>query len=269
MSYAAIPQKDPILDEMSRPADRKKAALGAAIFTLLLFLSVFLRFFSKLDPIPEPKGVVASFENIEIEESGGGGGGGGSESNEKQSLQNQSSSSKSKEIETNDDIKSDVNISKGNSKDAEVKTDPGLDFNVFRGEDRKSSDDGKDKNGPLGPVGPGKGEGKGYGEGNEEGNGTSLCVKNCDCKNNRWDIDVVEVIAWITVEINEDGSVNSARFAQTGDVKNGRDYTSINANIKSQKNSTQKIVLDCFRSRVYKSKGSKYRITQKIVLKKI
>ena len=120
MSYAVIPQKNPILDEASSPSDRKKAATGAAIFTLLLILCIFLRFFSKLDPIPEPKGLVAAFDNIEIEEAGGGGGG-GAESNEKQSNQN-NSSSKSKEIETNDDVKSEVSINKGNDKDAEVKT---------------------------------------------------------------------------------------------------------------------------------------------------
>lgn len=266
MSYAVIPQKDSILDEASRPADRKKAATGAAIFTLLLILCVFLRFFSKLDPIPEPKGLVAAFDNIEIEEAGGGGGG-GSESNEQQSSQNQSSS-RSKEIETNDDIKSDVNINKGNSKDAEVKTDPGFDFTNFSGEDKSKSEEGGGGLGP-GPAGPGKGSGKGFGEGSEEGNGSGLCIRNCDCANSRWDIDVVEVIAWITVEINENGTVSAARFAQTGDVKNGKEYTSINANIKSQKSSTQKVVLECFTKRVYKAKANKYRITQKIVLKKI
>jgi hypothetical protein len=265
MSYAVIPQKNPILDEASSPSDRKKAATGAAIFTLLLILCIFLRFFSKLDPIPEPKGLVAAFDNIEIEEAGGGGGG-GAESNEKQSNQN-NSSSKSKEIETNDDVKSEVSINKGNDKDAEVKTDPGLDFTNFSAED-KTKTEGNKENGPLGPVGPGKGDGKGFGEGSEEGNGSGLCIRNCECYNSKWDIDVVEVTAWITVDINEDGTVSAARFAQTGDVNNGKNYTVINTNIKSQKNSTQKIVLDCYSNRVYKSKGKKYRITQKLVLKK-
>ena len=266
MSYAAIPQKDPLLDESSRPADRKKAATGAAIFTLLLILSVFMRFFSKIDPIPEPQGVIASFESIEIEETGGGGGGGGEETKEQSS--NQQSSSQSKEIETNDDVKSDLSVSKGNSKDAEVKTDPGLDFTNFQGEERTSSNT---NNGPgkLGTTGPGKGNGKGFGEGNEEGSGTSLCVSNCNCSNTKWDIGIlVSVDAWITVEIKENGSVNSARFAEKGDVKNNKDYTSMNTNATALNKNTQKIVLDCFRGRTYKSTGNKYRITQKMVLKK-
>jgi hypothetical protein len=267
MSYAAIPQNDPILDEASRPVDKRKAAAGAAIFTLLLVLCVFLRFFSKLDPIPEPKGLVAAFDNIEIEETGGGGGG-GSQSSEEQRTQNQSSSSKSKEIETNDDIKSDVNISRGNSKDADVKPDPGQDFNDFKKENQNNTSNNTNNNN-LGPVGPVSGNGKGYGNGSEEGNGTSLCVNNCLCDNSKWDIDILEVTAWITIEINENGSVNSARFAETGDVKNGKNYTAINSNIRSQKSNTQKVVLDCFRKRTYKSKGTKYRITQMMVLKKI
>jgi hypothetical protein len=186
MSYATIPQNDPILDEASRPADKRKAAAGAAIFTLLLVLCVFLRFFSTLDPIPEPKGLVAAFDNIEIEETGGGGGG-GSQSSEKQSTQNQSSSSKSKEIETNDDIKSDVNIRKGNSKDADVKPDPGQDFNAFKKENQNntSNNTNNTNNNNLGPAGPGKGNGKGFGEGNEEGNGIGLCVSNCNCANSK------------------------------------------------------------------------------------
>ena len=72
MSYAITPQKDPLLDESSRPIDRRKAAIGAALFTILLVLSVFLRFFSKQDPVPEPQGLITSFESIEIETGGGG-----------------------------------------------------------------------------------------------------------------------------------------------------------------------------------------------------
>jgi len=262
MSYAAIPQKDPILDESSRPVDKRKAATGAAVFTLLLVLCVFLRFFSKMDPIPEPKGVIAAFDNIEIET--GGGGGGGSESNEQQSARNQSSS---KDVEMNDDLKSDVNVNKGNNKDADVKQDPGLDYNNFKGNNQNSSNNVGGNNN-LGTVGPGNGNGNGYGDGSEEGNGTSLCVSNCKCDKSKWEIDVLEVIAWITVEINENGSVNSAKFAQNGDVKGGNQYTAMNSNVKSLKGDTQKIVLDCFKERTYKSTGKKYKITQKMVLKK-
>jgi hypothetical protein len=136
------------------------------------------------------------------------------------------------------------------------KTEPSLDFNNFKG--------GNKSRGNVGIVSEGRGDVNDYGDGSEEG----LCVKNCECPNNKWDIDVVSVTAWVTVEINENGTVNSARFAQYGDVKNGRDYTSLNRDINAQKSATKNIILDCFKRRVYKSIEKKYRVTQKIVLRK-
>jgi hypothetical protein len=266
MSYAITPQKDPLLDESSRPIDRRKAAIGAALFTILLVLSVFLRFFSKQDPVPEPQGLITSFESIEIEP----GGGGGSPSNsEEPEPKNETSSSKAKEVETNDDIKSSTSVKTTKNNDSNAKVDAGLDFGNFKG-DNKTNSSSSNTNGSnnLGQTN-GRGDGNGYGDGNEDGPGSGLCIRNCTCNNNKWEIDIVEVTAYITVDINENGNVDNAYFAKKGDVKGGKDYTSMNTNINAQKSSTKKIVLDCFRGRTYKSTGKKYRVTQKMVLKKI
>jgi len=151
---------------------------------------------------------------------------------------------------SNDEVKTTPKIN------SNEKTEPGLDFSNFKG-DNKST-------GNVGIGSEGRGDVNYYVNGSEEG----LCVKNCNCANSKWDIDIVEVTAWVAIEINENGTVNSARFAQNGDVKNGPDYAILNRDINAQKSSTKKIILDCFRRRIYKSKEKKYRVIQKIVLRK-
>jgi hypothetical protein len=262
MSYAITPQKDPLLDESSRPIDRRKAAIGAALFTILLVLSVFLRFFSKQDPVPEPQGLITSFESIEIEP----GGGGGSPSNsEEPEPKNETSSSKAKEVETNDDIKSSTSVKTTKNNDSNAKVDGGLDFGNFKGDNKtNSSSSNTNVNNKLGET---IGRGEGFGEGNDVGDGIGYCLKNCNCNDNKWEIDIIGVPAYVAVEINEDGSVARAYLASKGDVKNGKNYTVLNANIDAL-NSTKKILINCFKKKIYKSTGKKYKIVQSYTFRK-
>lgn len=263
MSYAITQQKDPLLDESTRPADKRKAAIGAALFTILLVLSVFLRFFSKQDPVPEPQGLITSFESIEIEP----GGGGGSPSNsEEPEPKNETSSSKAKEVETNDDIKSSTSVKITKNNDSNAKVDAGVKFEDVMGVDKTNSSSNSKATGTLSTTRGNKG-GEGYGEGTDVGDGKEYCLKNCNCDNKSWEIDIIGVPAYVAVEINEDGSVARAYLASKGDVKNGKPYTVMNANIDAL-NSTKRILINCFKKKIYKSTGKKYKIVQSYTFRK-
>ena len=257
MSYAITQQKDPLLDESTRPADKRKAAIGAALFTILLVLSVFLRFFSKQDPVPEPQGLITSFESIEIEP---GGGGGSPSNNEEPETKNETSSSKAKEVETNDDIKSSSSVKTTKNNDPNAKVDAGVKFDDVMGVDKTNSSSNTKGTSNLSTT-KGTSAGSGYGDGTEVGDGRGLCVKNCNCNDDSWNNDIIGVPAYVTVEINKDGTVNKAYLASNGDVKNGKLYTAMNANIDAL-NSTKRILFNCFKNKIYKSTGKNYKIVQ-------
>jgi hypothetical protein len=205
--------KDNSIDEASRPEDRRIAAIGALSFLILLLIVVFWRFFSKLDPAPEPGGLMASFGNVEF--AGGGASTASSEStnttNKKdvESSEMESSASVSNDVKPNSNNNTKVdNTPKGVSSD-----------DLFGGGTGPNSGKGtqgtpngiKDDLGNLG--GGGTGGGKGKGDGPDEGKeGSRRCKSNCSSCNvkDSWDEDGE---AFVSITIDSDGKVKNATMA--------------------------------------------------------
>ena len=205
--------KDNSIDEASRPEDRRIAAIGALSFLILLLIVVFWRFFSKLDPAPEPGGLMASFGNVEF--AGGGASTASSEStnttNKKdvESSEMESSASVSNDVKPNSNNNTKVdNTPKGVSSD-----------DLFGGGTGPNSGKGtqgtpngiKDDLGNLG--GGGTGGGKGKGDGVDEGKeGSRKCTSNCkSCSvKDSWD---EKGVASVSIVIDATGKVISAKMA--------------------------------------------------------
>ncbi len=218
----SLSHKDRILDESSRPADKRKAMTGAIIFLILLLLIIFWRFFSKLDPLPEPGGLMASFGNVEIA---------GGSTSEKNSENTKSvptpADTKMDKVATDDNIKSSALKTEPtpktptNTKTSEPKTDEGPKGvnadDYFKGSG-KGADKGKQgtpdgKKDDLGNIGT-KGEGDAKGDGIEEGSGGRKCVGNCSsCSvSGNWN-EVGD--AYVSITIDAKGKVIEAILADS------------------------------------------------------
>lgn len=257
MNYISGTYKNETFEVVTKPSDRRNALIGTVIFTIILLIIVFWRFFSVLDPIPEPGGLEASFGNVEFA--------GGNNSNdpvEKPVVKPSPPVKNDSKSEVSDDEKS-INIDENSKKTTktprttETKTKPsGANADdAFNNGNGRTSGNGKvgkeDGKGDLGTIGNGTGKGKGNGDGDDNGQGTSRkCISNCSsCKINQNWANKGEAI--VDIEIDETGRVTYAKLA---DIKKHPSNGVFDA-------SQAKIAEDCARQKVFE-KGSKKTTTK-------
>ncbi len=201
------------IDEASKPEDRKKAAAGALLFLALLLLVVFWRFFSKLDPAPEPGGLMASFGNVEFA------GGGASAASSESSNSSNKKDVESSEMESSASVSNDVKPNSNNNTSVDNTPKGVSSDDLFGGGTGPNSGKGtqgtpngiKDDLGNLG--GGGSGGGKGKGNGVDEGKeGSRRCKTNCSSCNvkDSWDEDGE---AFVSITIDASGNVISSIMA--------------------------------------------------------
>lgn len=252
MNSTTIAQKDPILDESTRPAIKRRATTGAIIFLVVLLLIIFWRFFSKLDPLPEPGGLMASFGNVEIA--------GGSDSeteSENTKSEPTPTDTKIEKVETDDNIKSTsvktetTPKTPTNTKTSELKNDDGpkgLNADDFfkgsgtgTGDGKQGTPDGKKDD--LGNIGGGGGNGKG--DGVDEGSGGRKCRSNCtSCKVKG---DWTEVgDAYVSISIDATGKVTSAQLADSKRYPTNAQFFG----------NQRKIAEECAKQRLYETASS-------------
>jgi hypothetical protein len=223
---------------------KRNGLIGALVYTILILVLTFIQIFKKMDPIPEPQGLMASFEEVEIMEEGG-----GSSSGEEVKADPQPSTPKSKSVETNDDMKSDVKSNNSKTKE----DDNGLNFGEFKGSNTTGGG-GDKKTGTLGPVsGPGKGEG----DGDLEGNGGRKCRTNCTSCSVKSDWDEVGD-AYVAISIDASGKVIDAKMADA------KKYPK-NANFFGKQVT---IALECAKQRKYESGSETNKQVVKISFRK-
>ena len=227
---------------------KRNGLIGALVYTILILVLTFIQIFKKMDPIPEPQGLMASFEEVEIMEEGG-----GSSSGEEVKADPQPSTQKSKSVETNDDMKSDVKSNNSKTKE----DDSGLNFGQFKGSSN-SSGGGDKKGGGDGGLGTvGTGGGKGNGDGDLEGNGGRKCRTNCTSCSVKSDWDEVGD-AYVAISIDASGKVIDAKMADA------KKYPK-NANFFGKQVT---IALECARQRNYESGSETNKQVVKISFRK-
>jgi outer membrane biosynthesis protein TonB len=253
MNYISGTYKNETFEVITRPTDRKNALIGTVIFTVILLIIVFWRFFTVLDPLPEPGGLEASFGNVEFA--------GGNNSNDpvKEPVEEVTPPVKKEETksEVSEDEKS-IKLDETNKKTSktpkttEPKTKPSgaSAEDAFNKGNGKTSGNGKvgkqDGKGDLGTIGNGSGKGKGNGDGEDEGDGKSRkCIENCySCKINKNWSNKGDAI--VEIHIDESGKVTYSKLADI------RKYPS-NAVFDS---SQAKFAEDCAKQKVFE-RGSK------------
>lgn len=262
--------KDPSLVEQDNKEDKRKAWIGAITFAILVLVLIFWRFFSKLDPLPEPGGgVAASFGNVEIA-------GSGSASVTKES--NTPKNDLVEEVETDDNfqtttIRNDKPSTQNNTQNNSNPTpvEEGLNFGSFQGNGnqtgngRVGTEDGDPNlppaygNGKGGSgTGTGRGNGSGTGDGPGEGGaGTRKCVSNCSTCNvpSNWS----EVgVAHVSILIDANGDVIESNLADPKKFQS-------NANFFGEQ---KKLAEKCARQRKYDRASSNSRQVVRITFKK-
>jgi hypothetical protein len=256
MNYISGSYKNETFEVITRPSDRKNALIGTVIFTVVLLIIVFWRFFTVLDPLPEPGGLEASFGNVEFA------GGNNSDNPVEKPVNEQTTpvknDSKSEVSEDEKSIKLDETNKKTTKtpKTTETKTKPsGANADdAFSNGNGKTSGNGKvgklDGKGDLGTIGNGSGKGKGNGDGEDEGDGKSRkCVESCSsCKiNKNWSN---KGDAMVEIHIDESGKVTYAKLADIRKHPSNAVFDSSEA----------KIAEDCAKQKVFE-KGSKKIVT--------
>lgn len=232
MATYSTSYRSPSLDDNTKGKYKTIAYIGAGVFLFLLLLLIFWRFFSKLDPKPEPGGLEASFGNVVI---AGGGGSPNPTPDPKPEVTNNNTNSSTNvdEVETNDNIKSESvntettpstnetnsettndNSSSSNSSTKSYVPSFG-EFGDDKGPGKQGTPDGKKDD--LGKVGPG-----GNGSDGPGGNGTGLvgerrdCVgQTCDCDLSPSDLNKITHIStkvYVQVTISPSGDVLDAKI---------------------------------------------------------
>lgn len=260
MDYLGGSYKNETFEVITRPSDRKNALIGTFIFTVLLLIIVFWRFFSVLDPLPEPGGLEASFGNVEFA--------GGSDRDDpkvKPVVEPSPPVKNDKKAEVSDDEKSlklnePSKTNSKTSKTSETKTKPaGANADdAFAGNGNTSGNGkvGTDKGkGDLGKIGGG---GPGNGKENAEvlSEGKRKCIRNCkDCNTKENWSDKGEAI--VDVIIDEDGNVIEAKLASVKTYISNSNFSQAQA----------KMAEYCAKQKVYEKSGKKTKTTSRITFK--
>jgi hypothetical protein len=266
MATYSTTYRSPSLDDNTKGKYKTFAYIGAGVFLFLVLLLIFWRFFSKLDPKPEPGGLEASFGNVVI---AGGGGSPNPTPDPKPEVTNTNTNTSTnvEEVETNDNIKSEaVNTEESpseNNTNSETTNDnssssnsstksyvPSFgEFGSGEGPGKQGTPDGKKDD--LGKVGPGGNGNDGPGGNGDGPLGTKRICSGGRCNCPGIDISEIDfkglgqVTVYIRVTISPSGDVMKSEIP-------GKGYFSKNANATE---AMKRAALNCAKKYQYDTAG--------------